>query len=121
MKAALLTEQNKDLEIRDDVELGSIGPKDVRVQIKASGVCHSDLSVGNGTIPHPLPVILGHEGAGVVTEVGDSVSSCAAGDHVILSFTPACSVCKPCLRRQSYLCKETKYCSLLFKRWWPLR
>ena len=107
MKAALLTEMNKDLEIRDDVALRSLGPKDVRVQIKASGVCHSDLSVVNGTIPHPLPAILGHEGAGVVLEVGEAVSNCEVGDHVILSFTPACSVCKPCLRQQSYLCRET--------------
>jgi len=53
------------------------------------------------------PVVLGHEGAGIVQEVGDAVSTVAAGDHVILSFIPACSVCNPCLRRQSYLCEET--------------
>ncbi len=107
MKAALFTELNKDLEIRDDVELGDVGVKDVRVKIVASGVCHSDLSVQNGTIPAPPPSILGHEGAGIVMEVGDAVSSVAVGDHVILSFTPACSVCNPCLRQQSFLCKET--------------
>lgn len=107
MKAALFTELNKDLEIRDDVELGDVGVKDVRVKIAASGVCHSDLSVQNGTIPAPPPSILGHEGAGVVTAVGEAVTSVGVGDHVILSFTPACSVCNPCLRQQSFLCKET--------------
>ena len=107
MKAAVLTELNKDLEIRDDVEVFGLGPKDVHVKIVSSGVCHSDLSVQNGTIPSGFPTVLGHEGAGIVQEVGSAVTSVAAGDHVILSFTPACSVCNPCLRHQSYLCQET--------------
>jgi len=66
MKAAVLTELNKDLVIRDDVELGAVGPRDVRVKIASSGVCHSDVSVQNGTIPSMTPVVLGHEGAGIV-------------------------------------------------------
>ncbi len=107
MKAAVLTELNKDLEIRDDVELGEVGPNDVRVKIASSGVCHSDVSVQNGTIPSGFPVVLGHEGAGVVQEVGSAVSRVAAGDHVILSFIPACSICNPCLRQQSYLCEQS--------------
>jgi S-(hydroxymethyl)glutathione dehydrogenase/alcohol dehydrogenase len=107
MQAAVLTELNKDLEIRDDVELVDLGPRDVRVQIKSSGVCHSDVSAQNGTIPMATPCVLGHEGAGIVQEVGDAVSTVAAGDHVILSFIPACSVCTPCLRRQSYLCEQS--------------
>jgi S-(hydroxymethyl)glutathione dehydrogenase/alcohol dehydrogenase len=106
MKAAVLTELNKDLVIRDDVELGEVGPRDVRVKIASSGVCHSDVSVQNGTIPSATPIVLGHEGAGIVQEVGDAVSNVAVGDHVILSFIPACSVCTPCLRRQSYLCEQ---------------
>ena len=104
MKAALFTELNKDLEIRDDVTLGEMGPKDVRVKIVASGVCHSDVSAQNGTIPLPPPSVLGHEGAGIVQEVGEAVTSVGVGDNVILSFVSACSVCKPCLRQQSYLC-----------------
>ena len=107
MKAAVLTELNKDLEIRDDIELIDMGPRDVRVKIVSSGVCHSDVSVQNGTIPSGFPVVLGHEGAGIVQEVGDAVSNVAVGDHVILSFIPACSVCNPCLRRQSYLCEQS--------------
>ncbi|MEZ4332951.1 MAG: Zn-dependent alcohol dehydrogenase [Myxococcota bacterium] len=105
MQAAILTELNKDLQIRDDVEVFGLGPKDVRIQIKASGVCHSDVSAQNGTIPTGTPCVLGHEGAGVVQEVGAAVSSVAPGDHVILSFVPACNNCKPCLRHQSYLCE----------------
>jgi len=111
MQAAVLMELNKDLEIRDDVEVCDLGPRDVRVQIKSSGVCHSDLSVQNGTIPMPFPVVLGHEGAGIIQEVGSAVSSVAPGDHVILSFVPACNVCNPCLRHQSYLCDESNTAS----------
>ncbi|MBW2424846.1 MAG: Zn-dependent alcohol dehydrogenase [Deltaproteobacteria bacterium] len=107
MKAAILTELNKDLEIRDDVEVTGLGPQDVHVKIAASGVCHSDVSAQNGTIPAGTPTVLGHEGAGVVQAVGDAVTGVAPGDHVILSFTPACSVCKPCLRHQSFLCDQT--------------
>jgi S-(hydroxymethyl)glutathione dehydrogenase/alcohol dehydrogenase len=107
MKAAVLTELNKDLEIRDDVELGEVGPRDVRVKIVSSGVCHSDVSAQNGTIPMQTPCVLGHEGAGIVQEVGGAVTNCAVGDHVILSFVPACSVCLPCLRHQSYLCEQS--------------
>jgi S-(hydroxymethyl)glutathione dehydrogenase/alcohol dehydrogenase len=107
MQAAVLTELNKDLEIRNDVELGDVGPRDVRVKIASSGVCHSDLSAQNGTIPMATPCVLGHEGAGIVQEVGEAVSTVGVGDHVILSFIPACSVCTPCLRRQSYLCEQS--------------
>lgn len=106
MKAAIMMENNADLVIRDDVTLGEVGPKDVRVKIGSSGVCHSDLSAVNGTIPMPPPSVLGHEGAGLVEEVGEAVSGLAVGDHVILSFVPACSHCNPCLRQQSYLCAE---------------
>lgn len=106
MKAAVLTELNKDLEIRDDVEVADLGPRDVRVKISSSGVCHSDVSAQNGTIPMATPCVLGHEGAGIVQEVGEAVTSVAAGDKVILSFIPACNVCKPCLRNQSYLCEQ---------------
>lgn len=104
MKAAILWELNKDLEIRDDVGLTDLQAGEVHVKIVSSGVCHSDVSVQNGTIPSPPPCVLGHEGAGIVQEVGAGVDDLAAGDHVILSFTPACRTCVPCLRGQSYLC-----------------
>jgi S-(hydroxymethyl)glutathione dehydrogenase/alcohol dehydrogenase len=105
MRAAVLWELNKDLEIRNDVRLTELGPGDVHVKIVSSGVCHSDVSVQNGTIPQPTPVVLGHEGAGIIQEVGPGVSDVKAGDHVIISFTPACRKCKACLRGQSNLCE----------------
>ena len=106
MRAAVLRELDKDLEVRDDVELVDLLPGDVRIRLAASGVCHSDLSAQNGTIPAPLPCVLGHEGAGVVAEVGEGVSELAVGDHAIVSFVPACRKCEPCLRGESNLCQK---------------
>jgi S-(hydroxymethyl)glutathione dehydrogenase/alcohol dehydrogenase len=107
MKAAILWELNKDLEVRDDVGLVDLGPREVHIKLVSSGVCHSDVSVQNGTIPAGTPLVLGHEGAGIVLEVGEGVSDLQAGDHAIISFTPACRVCAPCLRGQSNLCSAT--------------
>ena len=98
MKAAVLTELNKDLEVRDDVGLTDLAAGEVHVKLVSSGVCHSDVSAQNGTIPVGTPCVLGHEGAGVVLEVGDGVADLKSGDHVIISFTPACRKCNACLR-----------------------
>jgi S-(hydroxymethyl)glutathione dehydrogenase/alcohol dehydrogenase len=105
MKAAILTELNKDLEIRDDVGLTDLGPGEVHLKVVSSGVCHSDVSAQNGTIPTGLPAVLGHEGAGIVQEVGPGVEEVKAGDHAILAFVPACRKCRMCLRGESYLCE----------------
>jgi len=107
MKAAVLNELNAEITIRDDVSLTDLGAGEVHVKLVSSGVCHSDLSVQNGTIPMGFPLVLGHEGAGVVQEVGPGVTDVAAGDHVILSFVPACRKCGPCQRGQSYLCDQS--------------
>ncbi|HKI75455.1 MAG TPA: alcohol dehydrogenase catalytic domain-containing protein, partial [Pseudomonadales bacterium] len=80
MKAALLTALNEPLDIRDDVKLVDLGPNEVHVKIVSSGVCHSDLSAQNGTIPTMFPSVLGHEGAGIIQEVGDNVQGVKAGD-----------------------------------------
>src|SRR6185503_5702534 len=80
MRAAVLTEYNQPLVI-EDLEDPPLGPRDVRVQIDASGVCHSDLTVQTGGVPMPVPIILGHEGAGTVLEVGKEVSRVKAGDQ----------------------------------------
>jgi len=104
MKAAILPALNEDLVVRDDVSLADLQPGEVHIKVESSGVCHSDVSAQNGTIPQPPPCVLGHEGAGVVQEVGAGVEDVQAGDKVIVSFTPACNKCKPCLRGQSYLC-----------------
>jgi S-(hydroxymethyl)glutathione dehydrogenase / alcohol dehydrogenase len=82
------------------------GPRDVVVNVDASGVCHSDLSVLNGSLPLPPPCILGHEGTGIVESVGNEVTRVKPGDRVIASFTPACGVCWYCLHDQSNLCEH---------------
>jgi S-(hydroxymethyl)glutathione dehydrogenase/alcohol dehydrogenase len=88
----------------EEIELAPVGPHDVRVEMAASGVCHSDLSVQNGTIPFMFPTVLGHEGAGVVAEVGEAVTRVVPGDHVVLTWMPACRQCPACLAGQAMLC-----------------
>src|SRR6478735_1347517 len=105
MKAALCLEQNEPLSVEEVTPLDP-GPADVIVRVTASGVCHSDLSVINGTLPAGR-VVLGHEGAGVIEKVGSDVSGLAVGDRVIGSFIPACGVCWYCLHDQSNLCEHT--------------
>jgi S-(hydroxymethyl)glutathione dehydrogenase/alcohol dehydrogenase len=106
MRAAVLRNTGDEkLEIRDDVELAPIGPNDVKVKIEATGVCHSDVSGMNGTIPQPAPFVPGHEGAGVVAEVGENVTNVAPGDHVIIAWSAPCGSCKYCVdRKQPNLC-----------------
>ncbi len=106
MRAAIFVEPDGDLVV-EDVKPTDPGPRDVVVQVTASGVCHSDLSVINGTLPMPPPCILGHEGTGIVESVGKEVSRVKAGDRVIGSFIPACGVCWFCRNNQSNLCEQT--------------
>src|SRR5450755_3196773 len=87
------------------------GPKagEVLVQIRATGVCHTDAFTLSGEDPEGLfPAILGHEGAGVVVEVGAGVTSLAAGDHVIPLYTPECRQCDYCLSRKTNLCQKIR-------------
>ncbi len=103
-RAAVAWEVNKPLAI-EEVDLE--GPKagEVLVEIKATGVCHTDEFTRSGADPEGLfPVIFGHEGAGVVVEVGAGVTSLRPGDHVIPLYTPECRACKPCLSRKTNLC-----------------
>src|SRR5690242_13230805 len=103
-KAAIAYAAGKPLEV---VTLDLDGPKagEVLIQIKASGVCHTDEFTRSGADPEGLfPVILGHEGAGVVVDVGPGVTTLRKGDHVIPLYTPECRVCKSCLSRKTNLC-----------------
>ncbi|OIJ68263.1 Zn-dependent alcohol dehydrogenase [Streptomyces mangrovisoli] len=105
MLAALITAPGQDkLEIRDAVEATGFGPGKVRVAIKATGLCHSDLSGMSGKIPGPAPLVLGHEGAGQVLEVGDGVTHVRPGDRVIVNWRPACGRCPHCRIGESNLC-----------------
>jgi S-(hydroxymethyl)glutathione dehydrogenase/alcohol dehydrogenase len=102
MKAVVCHELNK-----ISVEEVTIDPPkagEVALKMVATGVCHSDLSVVNGTIPQMLPLVLGHEGAGIVEAVGEGVTSVAPGDHVITSFVSNCGECFHCLRGEAFLC-----------------
>jgi S-(hydroxymethyl)glutathione dehydrogenase / alcohol dehydrogenase len=92
------------IEIRDDVTVVGPGPGQVRIRVRAAGVCHSDLSARNGGLPQPVPAILGHEAAGDVIEVGEGVTDLAVGDRVIASWLPPCGSCPSCLRGEPYLC-----------------
>jgi S-(hydroxymethyl)glutathione dehydrogenase / alcohol dehydrogenase len=103
MRAAVLEELGKPIEV---VDVDIRGPRtgEVLVRVVACGVCHSDLSVVDGSFPSPLPVVLGHEAAGVVEAVGAGVTSVAAGDKVVLTPLPACGQCYFCTRGQPTLC-----------------
>ena len=79
-------------------------PGRVRVRLAAAGVCHSDLSLSDGTMRLPVPAVLGHEGAGTVVEVGDGVTHVAPGDGVVLNWAPSCGACPACARGEVWLC-----------------
>lgn len=105
MRGAVMTEVGGELEIVDDIELvAGPGRSEVRVEIKATGICHSDLSAIDGILPAPEPCVIGHEAAGIVTEVGADVETLAVGDHVIFTLIPPCGRCRYCLGGQANLC-----------------
>ncbi|NLU64177.1 Zn-dependent alcohol dehydrogenase [Rhodococcus sp. HNM0563] len=91
----------------DGVTVRDPGPGEVQVRIVASGLCQSDLSVINGKIPFPVPVILGHEGAGIVEAVGPGVTMPAVGDHVVLSTLATCGQCASCTSGHPTMCRES--------------
>ena len=88
----------------EEIEVDSPGPEEVMIKLAACGVCHSDFSATNGTIDYPLPLILGHEGAGVVVEAGERVRGLAVGDHVVSSFVTMCGHCRYCVTGRPVLC-----------------
>jgi S-(hydroxymethyl)glutathione dehydrogenase/alcohol dehydrogenase len=105
MRAALLHAiGDTTLQVRDDVETVASGPGQVKVRIRATSLCHSDLSVMNGTLTQPAPIVLGHEGAGEVLETGEGVSRVELGDRVIICWRPSCRECGACRRGQGHLC-----------------
>jgi S-(hydroxymethyl)glutathione dehydrogenase/alcohol dehydrogenase len=105
MKAAVLREVNQPLEI-EDIQHGDPGPREVLVRTVAAGVCHSDLHFVNGSYPHQMPVVLGHESAGVVEAVGADVNYVKPGDHVITCLSAFCGHCEHCLTGHMSLCHE---------------
>jgi alcohol dehydrogenase len=112
VRAAVLTALNqptpyaesRPIEIQDLV-LDPPGPGEMLIRVGATGLCHSDLSVINGSRPRPLPMVLGHEAAGEVVELGPGTSDFAVGDHVVMSFVPACGSCRRCVAGRQALCE----------------
>ena len=88
-----------------EVDLAPPGPGEVLLRVRAAGLCHSDLSVIDGNRPRPLPLVLGHEGAGVVEEIGAGVTDLSVGDHVVTTFVPSCGHCSPCQDARPALCE----------------
>ncbi|MFJ8930767.1 MULTISPECIES: Zn-dependent alcohol dehydrogenase [unclassified Streptomyces] len=103
VRAAVLPAVGSPLEIAD-IDLPEPGPGQVRVKLAAAGVCHSDLSLTNGTMRVPVPAVLGHEGAGTVVSVGDGVTHVAPGDGVVLNWAPSCGSCHACTLGEVWLC-----------------
>ena len=89
----------------EEVELDPPGPGEVLVKIAAAGLCHSDLSAINGDRPRPTPLVLGHEAAGIVEELGAGVGDLKKGDHVVMVFVPSCGHCLPCAEGRPALCE----------------
>lgn len=103
MKAAVLNALNGKFDI-EDIDIGSPQGREVLVQIKASGLCHSDLHLAETDFGIPLPAVYGHEIAGVVIEIGPDVSDFTVGDHVVASLIRFCGHCFPCLDGRTYQC-----------------
>lgn len=111
-RAAILTRvgapapyaQSKPLEVTE-IDLAPPGRGEVLLRMRAAGLCHSDLSVIDGNRPRPVPMVLGHEGAGVVEELGSGVTDLAVGDHVVTAFVPSCGHCSPCAGGRPALCE----------------
>src|SRR5262245_63063124 len=105
MKAAVFYEHNTPMKV-EEIDIDKPKRAEVLVKVAASGVCHSDLSVVNGTLPFPPPpAILGHEGAGVVQAIGEGVTAVQPGDHVILSWRPSCAKCSYRVSGRPQLCQ----------------
>ena len=112
MKAAILHEQGREHPFTqskalsvEEVELDPPGEGEVLIKTGAAGLCHSDLSMINGTMQRKLPMVPGHEAAGVVEEIGKNVTQCKVGDHVVMSFVPICGKCEFCTTGRSNLCE----------------
>ena len=106
-RAAVLNEVGRPLTI-DTLEMAALAPHDVLVRLRATGLCHTDLEVMQGQLKYPLPIVLGHEGAGVVEAVGAEVVDVVPGDHVVCSWNPYCGHCFYCDRGVRILCEQLK-------------
>src|SRR5579864_3243227 len=107
MKAAVLREVGKPLVI-EDVKISKPGPNEVLIRTAAAGVCHSDLHFIEGSYPAQMPVVLGHESAGIVEQVGSEVRTVKPGDHVITCLSAFCGHCEHCLTGHMSRCQSSE-------------
>jgi Zn-dependent alcohol dehydrogenase len=105
VRAAVLTALDQPLVVRDGVEVEAPRTGEIRIRVAACGICRSDLSMQDGTLPVPMPAVLGHEASAVVEDVGEGVVDLAPGDHVVVSWVPQCGDCFFCRRDQPQLCQ----------------
>jgi len=119
MKAAVLNSAPGQLDI-EDVQIASPGPREVLIETKAAGLCHSDLHFMEAKYPYPLPAVLGHESAGVVAEVGSDVHYVKPGDHVITCLSAFCGTCEQCISGHLSRC-ERKATELVRQKGQPSR
>src|SRR4029453_13793850 len=106
MKAAVLHDVNQPL-IIEEVSINRPGPREVLLRTAYAGLCHSDLHFIEGLYPHPLPVVLGHESAGIVEAVGSEVAYVRKGDHVITCLSVFCGTCDNCTTGRPFICTDT--------------
>jgi Zn-dependent alcohol dehydrogenase len=103
MKAAILRAPKTPMTV-EDIDLDTnLHPNEVLIRVTHAGVCHSDYHIITGDVPYPMPVVLGHEGAGIVKRVGEGVTRLQANDHVSLNFRPFCGLLPPMQHRSSQL------------------
>ena len=103
INAAILWKQGEALSV-EEAELDGPHAGEVLVEVESAGVCHSDLHPARGDWPARTPLVLGHEGAGVVREIGEGVTRVRVGDHVVFCWAPPCGTCAPCLEERPVLC-----------------
>ncbi len=106
IRAAVLKSTDSPLTI-ENIELPPPAAGEVHVRLAAAGVCHSDLSLANGTLSQPVPAVLGHEASGTVIAVGPGVTNVRPGNHVLLNWSPSCGTCWFCTHGEPYLCEQT--------------
>src|SRR5690349_18444050 len=107
MKAAVLNDMKGSFDI-EDVQIDSPQGREVLVQVKASGLCHTDYYMAVNPFGFPFPALLGHELAGIVSAIGPDVREFAVGDHVVGSTLGFCGHCDACLKGRTYLCEQTE-------------
>ena len=104
MKAAVLYDVNTPLKV-EEIDLDEPKPGEVRVKIEAVGLCQTDVHYMKGVMPCPTPIVLGHEGAGIVDAIGEGVTTVQPGDHVVMGVLVPCGKCRMCLAGKPYQCE----------------